>query len=60
MTDFVGRTLNDTLETMLVDYKQAYRVTRRDGQPTTVTRDYRPDRLNFEVEDGVIVRQFLG
>jgi len=33
-----------------------WRVVEEDGKPRPVTMDYRPDRLNFAVEKGKIIR----
>ena len=33
-----------------------HRVVRRDGQDLPVTRDYRPERLNFVVEKGIVTK----
>ncbi|MDF1861974.1 MAG: hypothetical protein P1U87_17280 [Verrucomicrobiales bacterium] len=37
-----------------------HRVVLVDGQPRPATRDYRPDRVNFEVENGKIVKVSRG
>jgi hypothetical protein len=36
------------------------RVVSVDGQPRPATKDYRPDRVNFEVEQGRVVRTSRG
>jgi hypothetical protein len=33
-----------------------WRIVEEDGKPRLVTKDYRPDRLNFAVEKGKIIR----
>lgn len=40
--------------------KLASRVVSVDGEPRPGTKDYRPDRVNFEVENGKIVRVTRG
>lgn len=52
-TGYVGKRLEDVGTTN-------YRVTKEDGNHFIVTQDFRPDRVNFEVEDGVIVRESRG
>jgi len=37
-----------------------WRVTMLDGQPQPATKDYRPDRLDLEVVDGVVVAFTIG
>lgn len=38
----------------------AYRVTKRDGEGLVVTTDYRPDRINLEIEKGIVVSTNVG
>ncbi len=33
-----------------------WRIVEIDGQPRPITMDYRPDRLNFSVRDGKVIR----
>lgn len=37
-----------------------WRVTEVDGQPRPATMDYRPDRLNFAIKDGKVIRVTQG
>lgn len=37
-----------------------WRVVEADGEPRPVTKDYRPDRLNFTLEAGKIIRVTRG
>lgn len=37
-----------------------WRVTKRDGVALLATRDYREDRINLEIEDGVVVGSYIG
>lgn len=37
-----------------------YRVLSEDGQDNAVTADYRPDRINVEIEDGTVTRATAG
>jgi len=37
-----------------------HRVVEIDGKPQMVTMDYRPERLNFAVENGVIIKVTTG
>ena len=52
---YVGLDFNDACEFALVDGWHI-RCVKRDGEYTIVTRDYRTDRLNVEVEGGVVVK----
>ncbi len=57
--DFVGLTIaeaTEIAETNIIDW----RIVREDDEFFAVTDDYRPDRLNFELDDGVITRVTLG
>ena len=51
----IGLDVNDAKEFLAVD-DWVLRVVKRDGQVSVVTRDYRTDRVNVEVEAGVIVK----
>ncbi len=57
--DFVGLTVGEAQEIAEMNIID-WRVTREDGEFFAVTEDYRPDRLNFEVDDGLISRVTLG
>lgn len=47
-------------EALAKERKLISRVVMVDGQPKPATRDYRPDRVNFEIEQGRIVRTSRG
>jgi hypothetical protein len=52
---YVGMTLQDaTARAEKAEIR--WRVVEEDGKPRPVTMDYRPDRLNFAVEKGKIIR----
>lgn len=57
--DFVGLTEAEG-EALAKERKLAYRVVMVDGEHRPATRDYRPDRVNFELEKGRIVRTTRG
>lgn len=38
----------------------AVRITSRDGHHFIVTRDYREDRVNFDVVDGLVISAHMG
>lgn len=52
---FVGMTLRDA-EAKAEKADLPHRVVRKDGEDFPVTRDYRPERLNFTVEKGVVTK----
>lgn len=52
---FVGLTLAEA-EAKAEKADLPHRIVRKDGQDLPVTRDYRPERLNFEVEKGVVTK----
>lgn len=56
---YVGLPLKEA-EAMAEKSGLRHRVTMLDGQPRPATRDYRPDRLNFEVESGRVVKVSRG
>lgn len=57
--DFVGMMEDDaTVEAMNSGW--AVRITRRDGHAFPATRDYRDDRINFNVDQNVVVAASFG
>ncbi|MEM9016011.1 MAG: hypothetical protein AAGC68_03285 [Verrucomicrobiota bacterium] len=52
--DFVGMALS-AAEKLAEKRGLKHRVTMLDGQPRPATRDYRPDRVSFEVKAGKVV-----
>ena len=52
-SSFVGLTLEEA-EAKATKADLPHRVIKRDGQSLPVTRDYRPERLNFTVENGKV------
>lgn len=58
-SDFVGLTEAEG-EALAKERKLAHRVVMVDGEHRPATRDYRPDRVNFELEKGRIVRTSRG
>ncbi len=57
--DFVGLT-QDEGETLAKKRKLTSRLVFVDGKWLPATKDYRPNRINFEVENGRIVRTSRG
>jgi len=55
----VGMNVND-LKDFCGEYMIDVRYVKVDGQSRVVTRDYKTERLNVEVEDGEIVRAYYG
>jgi len=57
--DFVG--LSEAAGTSLAEKRELrHRVVSVDGELRSTTRDYRPDRVNFELEGGKIVKVSRG
>ena len=52
MDEIIGLTLDEFVN---LNTGRSYRVTKEDGESYMVTMDMRPDRLNFEINNGVIV-----
>jgi len=52
---FVGLPLKEA-ETRAEQADLPHRVISQDGQEFPVTRDYRPERLNFTVENGIVTK----
>lgn len=50
---FIGLTLGEA-EAKAKKADLPHRVVKRDGESLPVTRDYRPERLNFTVENGKV------
>ena len=55
----VGLTKEEA-EAAAADAGYTVRVTIEDGQMFPMTMDYRTDRINIEVENGVVTRAFVG
>lgn len=55
----VGKNMVEA-KTLLESKDLRFRISRIDGEPQILTCDYRPDRLNLEITDGVIVGVTLG
>lgn len=51
--DLIGKDLK-TVQEQLEKDSIRYRIARVDGQPQVLTRDYRTDRLNLTVEQGIV------
>ena len=63
LQEWIDSILGMSVESVLAEAKELdaeYRVTKRDGLPSTVTRDYRPCRLSVEVEGGLITKAYFG
>jgi len=56
---FVGMPLQEA-EAKAKEADLPCRVVRKDGEEFPVTRDYRPERLNFTVEKGVVTKVTTG
>lgn len=51
--DFIG--LSETeAETLAQENDVPFRVVSRDGEPLPVTMDYRPGRINADIQDGIV------
>lgn len=57
--DFIGLTL-EKAQALAKTHKLRHRVVMIDGKPLPVTRDHRPERLNFTVEKGKVTKVTKG
>jgi len=57
--DFVGLTI-EKAQKLATKHKIRHRIIMRDGKSLPVTRDMRPDRLNFTVNKGVVTKVTKG
>lgn len=57
--EFVGLTLEEA-EALAEKRELPHRVVMVDGEPRPATKDYRPNRLNFELEGGKVVKVTRG
>lgn len=55
LSDIEGKTL-DEAEQWAAGADMTIRVVSEDGEPKAATMDYRPDRINVQVEAGVVTR----
>lgn len=51
--ELLGKTLVE-LDQLEVDY----RIIKKNGQWLGVTRDYKPDRINIEIKDNIVITIF--
>lgn len=57
--DIVGKTLAE-VSAILNDQSTSFRITRRDDKHYVVTMDVRPDRVNLEIDGGVVTAYRYG
>jgi hypothetical protein len=55
----IGKTEQDAIKA-IAELELRVRISKRDGIPNVLTRDRRPDRINLEVESGVVVGASIG
>ena len=60
MNDALVGLTKEEAEAAAADAGYTVRVTIEDGQMFPMTMDYRTDRINIEVENGVVTRAFVG
>lgn len=58
--DFVGMMEDEATVEAYNEGFDVVRITKRDGQHFAVTRDLRTDRMNFNVENNVVVAASVG
>ncbi len=58
-TSLLGKTLEQAQET-IKDTEWVLRVTKRDGVAGIATRDYKLNRFNLELKDGIVVDVHIG
>ena len=59
-TDDIVGMIEDEARNAATEEGYTVRVTRRDGSAFPVTRDYRTDRVNFNIENGIVVCASVG
>lgn len=60
--NLVGQLMDENITSLLMadpEKTWSIRVTRRNGMYSVVTKDYREDRINVELENGIIVNQHV-
>lgn len=50
----------EDVEYVLSVVQQTRRVVSKDGKPYVVTRDFRPDRINISIDNGIITKATCG
>ncbi len=59
LEDFIGKTELEAIH-LCVDNGLAFRVESEDGEKFMLTADFRTDRVNVQIERGVIVKSRIG
>jgi hypothetical protein len=56
---FVGLARDEAIAAAEAD-DRSWRIAREDGEEFVLTMDYRPDRINFEIDAGVVTSAWMG
>jgi hypothetical protein len=59
LEDFIGKTELQAIH-LCVDNGFTYRVESEDGEKFILTADFRTDRVNVQIEKGIIVKSRIG
>ena len=60
--DVIGMTEEEAIQTIesVSSEEVTYRVTRRDDENYAMTMDYRINRINLEIDDGIVTKTSIG
>jgi hypothetical protein len=60
--DVIGMTEEEAIQTIesVEGEEVTYRVTRRDDENYAMTMDYRINRINLEIDNGIVTKTFIG
>lgn len=59
LKNLIGLTTEEAV-TFCEQHNLIYRLSKYNGKPLVLTRDYKTDRVNVEVENNIITQYFLG
>lgn len=60
MNNLIGQTLEEARSSLSAQKELKYRIVKTDGKGMIITCDFNPDRLNLEVENGIITNVYEG
>jgi len=60
ISNFIGKKEEEVTKELKNDGKMVYHIARRDDESFARTMDYRQDRVNLEIQAGMVVSAIIG